>query len=78
MVVCLGGLLKETLAEFSFILAWENLTEAQKLGHLTKKACHELHFFIKMRDPVFFNTHVKPVLSNKKKVVVHSGQTNVD
>ncbi|GMH36583.1 hypothetical protein BSKO_04456 [Bryopsis sp. KO-2023] len=62
-----GASVKDTLLEFSFILNWPNLSNQEKLEHLTANACHELHFFIKQRDPDFFNQFVLPILKNKNK-----------
>lgn len=61
---------KAQLSEFSFLLEWSALTDAQKFDYLTKNACHELSFFVKTRDPEFFDTHMKPILANKKKVYI--------
>lgn len=54
------------LEEFSFILTWPKLKEAEKREKYSKHACHELHFFLAKRDPAFFNAVVKPYLANKK------------
>src|SRR6185312_14786754 len=54
------------LAEFSFILAWPKLKDAEKRSLYSKFACHELNFFLWTKDRAFFATVVKPYLTNKK------------
>lgn len=54
------------LAEFSFILNWPKLKDAEKRELYAKHACHELHIFLAKKDPAFFNAAVKPYLANKK------------
>ena len=56
----------ETLAEFSFILNWDQLTPEQKRDKYSKYACHELSFFLARKDPEFFRRVVLPFLKNKK------------
>src|SRR5439155_1282205 len=54
------------LAEFSFILTWPKLKDAEKRTQYSKFACHELNFFLWKKDRAFFDTVVKPYLANKK------------
>jgi hypothetical protein len=54
------------LAEFSFILTWPKLKEAEKRALYSKYACHELNFFLWKKDREFFDVNVKPYLANKK------------
>jgi hypothetical protein len=54
------------LAEFSFLLNWPKLKDAEKRDLYSKFACHELHFFLAKKDPAFFNSVVRPYLANKK------------
>ncbi len=56
----------ETLAEFSFVLNWDQLTPEQKREKYSKYACHELSFFVARKDPEFFRQVVLPFLKNKK------------
>jgi len=52
--------------EFSFLLTWPEMKEAQKREKYSKYACHELHFFLYQKDRPFFDKVVKPYLANKK------------
>ena len=54
-----------TLAEFSFILNWPTMKDAEKREKYSKYACHELNFFLSKKDPDFFNAVIKPYLKNK-------------
>lgn len=54
------------LAEFAFILTWPTLKAEEKRAQYSKYACHELNFFLKQRDPDFFQNVVRPFLANKK------------
>ncbi|MDB5306990.1 MAG: hypothetical protein JWO38_1192 [Gemmataceae bacterium] len=54
------------LAEFSFVLTWPKLKDAEKRELYSKFACHELSFFLWKKDPAFFAAVVKPYLANKK------------
>ncbi|HNV68727.1 MAG TPA: hypothetical protein PKO06_03450, partial [Candidatus Ozemobacteraceae bacterium] len=55
-----------TLAEFSFILEWPELSAARKGELYSKYACHELSFFLYHKDPEFFQKVIKPYLANKR------------
>ncbi|HMO13362.1 MAG TPA: hypothetical protein PKD64_06235 [Pirellulaceae bacterium] len=55
-----------TLNEFSFVVNWHNQTEEDKRALYTKFACHELHLFLRHKDPAFFDEVVKPYLSQKR------------
>ncbi len=55
-----------TLREFSFITRWPELEDEVKREMYSKYACHELSFFLAMKDPAFFKAVVKPHLANKK------------
>ncbi|MCG3181905.1 MAG: hypothetical protein BIFFINMI_04345 [Phycisphaerae bacterium] len=55
-----------TLAEFSFILDWPKMKDAEKREKYSKYACHELNFFLMHKDPDFFKAVVQPYLKNKK------------
>ena len=54
------------LAEFRFILDWQNKKFADKLELYSKYGCHELNFFLFKRDPNFFEQVVQPYIVNKK------------
>ena len=54
------------LAEFRFILDWQNKKLVEKLELYSKYACHELNFFLFKKDPNFFEQVVQPYLANKK------------
>ena len=55
-----------TLREFSFVTRWPRLEPAEKRELYSKYACHELNFFLAMKDPEFFKSVVAPYLANKK------------
>lgn len=54
------------LREFAFVTRWANLNPAEKRDKYSEFACHELSFFLAMKDPEFFKTVVLPYLANKK------------
>ena len=54
------------LNEFSFILNWPKLKLEEKRALYSKHASHELSFFLFKKDPEFFQTVIKPYLTNKK------------
>ncbi|MFH0946250.1 MAG: hypothetical protein V2A76_13705, partial [Planctomycetota bacterium] len=53
------------LATFEFLLRWPELGEEEKRELYSRHACHELHFFLQKKDPVFFSEVVRPYLANK-------------
>ncbi len=55
-----------TLAEFNFIVNWPEHSMEKKRELYKKYACHELHLFLAMKDPAFFNKVVRPYIANKK------------
>ncbi len=55
----------EELAEFEFMTRWPSLTELEKRTKYSEFACHELHVFLRERDPEFFQSIVVPHLSSK-------------
>jgi hypothetical protein len=55
-----------TLREFSFVTGWDKLKHEEKRRNYSKYACHELSFFLAMKDPEFFKSTVLPHLANKK------------
>ena len=48
-----------------FVNNWSNLTQTQKDNNLSEYGCHELHFFIKKRDPEYFESTVRQVIKSK-------------
>ncbi len=55
-----------TLREFGFVVDWPDLKDEEKRAKYSKYACHELNFFLGMKDPEFFRKVVVPYLGNKK------------
>lgn len=54
------------LAEFSFLLRWPGMEAAQKRSLYSKYACHELSFFLSLKDPDFFREVILPYLASKR------------
>lgn len=50
---------------FSFLKHWHELDPSSKRARYAESACHELHLFLKVRDPDFFAQTVRPYLENK-------------
>ncbi len=57
-----------TLASFSFITTWPELSDEQKRAKYSEFACHELSFFLLRKDPAFFQAVIKPYLRNKREL----------
>ncbi len=57
----------ERLGEFSELSLWEEMDQSKKVDLYNRLASHELHLFIKIHDPDFFTTVVKPHLINKRE-----------
>jgi hypothetical protein len=55
-----------TLAEFAFVVQWDQLSPEEKRAKYSKYACHELNYFLFRKDPQFFQTVVLPYLQHKK------------
>ena len=53
------------LDTFAFVLNWPELKAEEKRAQYSKHACHELHFFLFMKDRPFFDEVVRPYLANK-------------
>ncbi len=53
------------LENFRWLLHWPTLDDATKKQRYSENACHEVHFFLKAKDPAFFQEVVKPFLANK-------------
>eukprot|EP01122_Echinamoeba_exundans_P014341 TRINITY_DN6463_c0_g1_i1.p1 TRINITY_DN6463_c0_g1~~TRINITY_DN6463_c0_g1_i1.p1 ORF type:complete len:1433 (+),score=359.11 TRINITY_DN6463_c0_g1_i1:430-4728(+) len=58
---------QSTLTEFSFVLSWQSLTDAEKQDKYSKYACHELNTFVFFKDRPFFDRVIKPYIANKKE-----------
>lgn len=57
----------EALRSFAPILNWPKLDQTEKLELLESAGSHELHLFIKNRDPEWFKAHIIPLLENKRR-----------
>ncbi|MCO8124971.1 hypothetical protein NHH03_24760 [Stieleria sp. TO1_6] len=57
----------DRLDDFQVLGRWHTLTTPQKLQHYSELASHELHLFLRMHDQPFFESVIKPYLSNKKE-----------
>ncbi|MFT5735004.1 MAG: hypothetical protein ACI8WY_003690, partial [Planctomycetota bacterium] len=55
----------EEFAKFEFLTRWPELTELEKRTKYSEFACHEMHAFLRERDPEFFQSIVVPHLSSK-------------
>ncbi len=55
-----------TLRDFAFITQWHTLDETTRRARYSKYACHELHLFLRFRDPEFFARVVRPALAHKR------------
>ncbi len=53
------------LAKFEFMTRWPSLSDEERLALYSEFACHELHVFLRERDPDFFQRVVAPYLANK-------------
>jgi len=56
----------ENLQKFAFITGWPGLAADKKSELYTKYTCHELNLFLYFKDKAFFNSVIKPFVSNKK------------
>lgn len=54
------------LSRFAFLLTWPDLPIERKRDLYSEHACHELHFFLRHKDPAFFTAEVLPFLANKR------------
>ena len=61
------------LDEFLPLGRWHTLDESEKQDLYGRLACHELHVFLKAKDPQFFAQVVRPYLENKldKQLIDH-------
>ena len=55
------------LDRFRELGQWHTLDDAARRDAYGRLACHELHVFLKMHDPQFFDRVVRPYLQNKKE-----------
>lgn len=56
---------EEAFGTWEFIARWHQLTLEQKNSYFDKFSSHELHFYLFMKDPVYFEKVVKEHLRNK-------------
>ncbi|MCE9579786.1 MAG: hypothetical protein K8W52_42105 [Deltaproteobacteria bacterium] len=63
-LLALGG--DDTLREFGFVARWPSLDDDAKRAQYSKYACHELHLFLRFKDPAFFAAVVRPYLAHKR------------
>jgi len=56
---------REHLDRFAFLLGWPKLKPEKRLELYSEFACHELNFWLYMKDREFFTKTVKPHLANK-------------
>lgn len=52
--------------DFDFIRTWPDLPPEERLKKYSQFACHELNFFLYMKDRQFFDSTIKPTLAHKK------------
>ncbi len=57
----------EELVRFEFLMRWPSFSLEQKLDHLSRFACHELHVFLHEKDRAFFDEHVRPTIADKRR-----------
>ena len=55
------------LDRFAPLTRWPELSREERLEHYDDLACHELHVFLREKDPAFFDEVVRPYLSNKRE-----------
>ncbi|QDV05266.1 hypothetical protein Poly30_07620 [Planctomycetes bacterium Poly30] len=55
----------EEMGQFDFLVRWPELSELEKRSKYSEFACHEMHVFLRERDPEFFRSIVVPHLSSK-------------
>jgi len=54
------------LRDFAWITRWHQLSDAERKELYSKHACHELHLFLRFKDPAFFTAVVRPSLAHKR------------
>ena len=55
----------QDLADFSFLLSWDTLSDKEKYSHYNRHNCSELNVFIYFRDRPFFDRVILPYLQCK-------------
>lgn len=55
----------DDLNAFDFLKSWSGYSEKDKLNKYKDVVCHEFHFWLKRKDPAFFDKHVKPLVASK-------------
>lgn len=56
----------DRLARFEFLTRWPSIADDEKRSLYSEHACHELHLFLRRKDPAFFDAVVRPFLANKR------------
>ena len=55
----------QKFAKFDFIFKWFEMSKEDKEKHLSEYFSHEFNFFLKKKDPEFFENTVRGILSSK-------------
>lgn len=58
----------EELSKFEFLKTWHDMDLEKKLEKHQELPCHELNLWLKYKDPVFFDQHVKPYIKVKESI----------
>lgn len=56
----------QELKDFSLLMQWSTLDAKQRLATANILASHEFNLFVYFKDRKWFNTHIKPLLVNKR------------
>jgi hypothetical protein len=59
------GLSKEETEFVETLIRWPTFTKEQRVKKYSENCCHELNLFLKMKDPEYFESVVRPFLANK-------------
>lgn len=54
------------LARFDWLMRWNSLTSEEQRSRYSEFACHEVNLFLQRKDPRFFESVVRPHLTNKR------------
>ena len=60
----------QKFAKLDFIFKWESMNKEEKEKHLSEYWSHEFNFFLKKRDPDFFENTVRRILSSKMEKTI--------
>ena len=53
------------IAKLDFVFKWNLMSKDEKEKHLSEYFSHEFNFFLKKKDPEFFESTVRRILSSK-------------